>query len=160
MVRIILLSFLFSGISLTLFSQEDSKIYTLGQDDSALLQDHNQLLVAVCDYDIDKAFTAWMSMMTAIEEFAEVTEFEKLNGTKMWIKVLWDENGGIDHLGYFLQPDSRYVPEEELSTFLEAFIETYVMDITSTSKYHHYGKISFPTFYVTESEEEVVENDN
>ena len=151
---ILFLSFLIGSlITLTTTittAQSDSilpKVFILGEETEGLSSEYETLLMTACNDDPEVAFSKWVDMVLAIEAYSEKTTGFDIRGTKMWIKVFWDKDGTIDYISYFLKPTSKNIPVNELNAFFKAFMSTYKLPLDATTKYHHYGAISFPSHY-------------
>lgn len=124
------------------------RVFLLGQEESAyesLAQNYKQSLLEACNSDMQLAFDKWLKMMQDMEAYAEKIDFD-IKGVKILVHVFWNENGGVDYLGFFIRPDSRNVDPAELKAFFTSFIANYKLDVTSSKKFAHYTKASFPTF--------------
>lgn len=124
-----------------------AKVFVLGQAEERyeqLTSTYTQTLLGACQNNIQVAFDQWLVMMRAIDEHAGRVNFN-LKGVKVWLHVFWAENGTIDHLGFLLRPDSRYVEEAELRAFFADFVSNYQFSIKSDRKYSHYTGATFPT---------------
>lgn len=147
---IILLSlFLFIG---NLYSQTTSKelpkAFVIGENEQEyekLFSTHSQTLLTTCDNDMQVALEKWFTFIQKLEAYAEKIQFD-INGVKTWIHVFWDEEGNLEHIGFFLQPESRNVSTKALTAFFKSFIGKHKMDIKSNKKFAHYTSASFPTF--------------
>lgn len=104
-----------------------------------------QHLLDVCDGDIYIAFTKWLNMLTEMEAASQAQKLN-LSGVKMWMQIYFSANGRIDHIGFFLKPNSKNINQTELSVFLEKFARQYKFPIEAESKFSHYTAVSFPIF--------------
>ena len=104
-----------------------------------------QHLLDACDGNLDKAFEKWLEMLTEMERESKKQKIN-LSGVKMWMQVYFDESGGIDHIGFFLKPNSKNIDQRDLRVFLEKFARSYQFPITANSKYTHYTTVSFPVY--------------
>lgn len=151
MKKVILLSlfslFLFTQIRAQV--QELPKVFLLGEYEKpyeVATQTYSRTLLEVCNDDMQQAFGHWIEMAKEMDNFAEKIKFD-LKGVKVWMHVFWNEQGGIDHIGYFLRPDSRNIKTNELSAFFKAFMSQYdSFQVKSTQKFSHYTGATFPTF--------------
>ncbi len=105
----------------------------------------NSHLLNVCEGSMDDAYNLWLTMLSEIEDFAKMKNFE-INGVKMWITAYWNADGTLKHLVYYPKPSSRNMDFEKLSEFLEDFTEYYTLPKKHTKCFSHYGSASFPTF--------------
>ena len=110
-----------------------------------LTQTYKQSLLEACNNDMDVAFDRWLEMMQQMEAYADQIDFN-IDGIKVLLHVFWNEDGTIAHIGYFLRPNSRNAPMEDLTAFFSSFARQYRFPITSSRKFTHYTKASFPTF--------------
>lgn len=102
-------------------------------------------LITACENNMDNAYSNWISMMREVETFAEAKNFD-IKGVKMWIKIFWANDGSIDHIAYFLKPNSRNISTTALSKFFKDFANFYKFPVTTQFEYSHYGSASFPIF--------------
>lgn len=124
------------------------KVFKLGtheQEYERLATEHQTLLLTACDDDMDGAFQKWVSMMSEMEKYAELVDYD-IKGVKMWLHVFWNRDGSIRHIAYFLKGNSRNMEESEFAAFLSSFMNRYRFPLTFTSKFSHYGSASFPVF--------------
>ncbi len=103
-------------------------------------------LITACNGEMGDAYRKWMELMIALETYAEDNDFD-INGSKMWIKFFWGEDGTIDHIAYHLKPNSRNIDTKSLTNLLEGFVAHYQMPVKFEYKFSHYASASFPTFY-------------
>lgn len=103
-------------------------------------------LLNACEDDMDLAFNKWIEMMRAVELYSEKYNYD-IKGVKMWLKVFWAADGSIEHMAYYLKPNSRNIDTEILSSLLTNFAKEYKTTLDSNADYSHYGTASFPTFY-------------
>ena len=129
--------------------QELPKIFQLGEHEKPYenaTQTYSKTLLEVCNNDMNLAFNHWIGMMRSMDEFADKIQFD-LKGVKVWMHVFWNEDGGVDHIGYFLRPDSRNINTAELSAFFSAFIGKYEdFPAKADEKFSFYTGATFPTF--------------
>lgn len=100
-------------------------------------------LMEACNQDMNQAYFKWLSMLQEMEDYAETLDFE-IKGVKMWIKVFWDTNGKIDHIAYYLKPNSRNVDLDELTAFFMSFMNQYEFPLITEEKFSNYGSAAFP----------------
>ncbi len=147
------LFFLLSGIlSLSNLQAQNGDatptVFVMGKHEAGyeeLTQTYKQSLLEACGNDMKMAFDKWLEMMQQMEAYADEIDYN-IDGVKVLMHVFWNENGSIAHLGYFLRPNSRNVPAEELTAFFKSFIRQYKFPVSSERKFAHYTKASFPTF--------------
>ncbi len=124
------------------------EVFQIGEHEpafEALSFSYNTSLLAACDENIDLAYKKWLDMLQALESFAHSSGVD-LNGVKMWMNVFWDEEGGIDHIAYYLKPQSKNVDQRYLTALFKEFSLTYQFPLTYPGKYSHYGLARFPVF--------------
>ena len=108
-----------------------------------LIQDYETLLFTVCDFDMDKAFSKWQSMLIELDAFAKSNDVN-LDGVKVWFNVFLEKDGQISNLAYYLKPMSKNIDDAVLNALLKEFIKDYTFPLLSVGKYSHYGTASFP----------------
>jgi len=152
-LKYILLSLLLFGIT-TAFSQQvisdvDSlpKVFKIGEHENLygeLYEEYHEILLTVCNDDMNIAFDRWMHMIVEMEEYSKSIAFD-INGVKVWLKVFWNATGKIDHLSFYLKPESRNIDPSELEAFFSSFMNYYEMPVTSRVNFTHNGSAQFPT---------------
>lgn len=123
------------------------KVFQIGEYEEQyglLYEIYHDILLTVCNDDMNLAFDKWMNMISEMEVYANKIDFD-LNGVKIWLKVFWNEDGTIRYLSYYRKPNSRNIDPAELSAFLSSFMNVYQMRQKSTVKYTHNGSAQFPT---------------
>ncbi len=100
-------------------------------------------LLDACKQDMGMAYLKWLTMLFEMEDYAQTVGLD-LKGVKMWIKVFWNEEGGVDHIAYYLKPKSKNIDKEELTIFFTSFMEDYKFPLVTEEKFSHYGSASFP----------------
>ena len=124
------------------------KVFLIGEYEAQfedLMSSHSTLLLSACDNDMKIAFQKWQSMLQAMEKHSEAVNYN-LKGVKIWLNVFWDEDGSIEHIAYYLKPNSRNVDTDELTLFFIDFINSYRFPLVVGEKFSHYGMASFPTY--------------
>ena len=111
---------------------------------SAYANDYHHIL-EVCDNNMELAFEKWLNMLVAIEANAQQEGID-LKGVKMWMKVYFKESGKIDHIGYYLKPDSKNISSDVLNPLFERFIKKYQFPLETDKKFLHYTVASFPVY--------------
>jgi len=125
------------------------KVFLLGDDEdmmNTLNKNYPNLLMKVCQNDMDVAYDKWMNMLAEMEVYAIKLDYD-IKGIKLWMNVYWNKNGKIDYIGYYLKPNSRNIKTEELNAFFINFIKNYQMNLTYSGKFYHNGSAAFPTHY-------------
>ncbi len=123
------------------------RIFLLGSTETnyeQLTTTYSQSMLEAAQMDITKAFEHWLGMLQEIDKYADRINFD-VKGVKVWMHVFFNEQGGIDKLGYLLRPDSRYVDETEIQAFFAGFVKEYTFPLKSDRKYNHYTGATFPT---------------
>ncbi|MEZ4980178.1 MAG: hypothetical protein R2769_01040 [Saprospiraceae bacterium] len=124
------------------------KVFLLGQYEKEyemLSIDYKTLLLEACDNDLVAAHEKWQSMLMEMEAYADQIDFD-INGVKIWVHVFWNASGTIDHLAYYLKPQSRNINTDELTAFFKSFSNHYQFPLISETKYAHYGSAGFPVY--------------
>lgn len=123
------------------------KVFKLGNHENGyeqLSEKYGTSLLEVSDDDFQIAFAKWNTLLKEMEAHADMIDYD-IKGIKMWLHVFWDKNGKIQHMAYYLQPNSRNVKAEELNAFLTDFINNYYLPTSYGSNFSHYTKAAFPT---------------
>ncbi|MBK8503027.1 MAG: hypothetical protein IPL46_12900 [Saprospiraceae bacterium] len=123
------------------------KVFQIGEYEEQyglLYEIYHDILLTVCNDDMNLAFDKWMNMISEMESYANKIDFD-LNGVKIWLKVFWNEDGTIRYLSYYRKPNSRNIDPAELSAVLSIFRNVSQMRVKSTVKYTHNGSAQFPT---------------
>ncbi len=120
-------------------------VFLLGENDQGYehLSSKYTTLLDACGNDMNLAFEKLQSMMLEMQAYAKLTGFN-LKDVKCWMHIFWNNNGTIDHLGFFLKPNSRNIDVAEFKTFLSTFALQYKFPLYSDAKYAHYSTFSFP----------------
>ncbi|MCB0669555.1 MAG: hypothetical protein KDC80_27210 [Saprospiraceae bacterium] len=123
------------------------KVFQIGEYEEQyglLYEVYHDILLTVCDDDMNLAFNKWMDMIAEMESYAHQIDFD-LNGVKIWLKVFWNEDGSIRYISYYRKPNSRNIDPADLSAFLSSFMNIYKMSVDSKVKFTHNGSAQFPT---------------
>ncbi|MEM6966384.1 MAG: hypothetical protein AAF573_16595 [Bacteroidota bacterium] len=124
------------------------KVFILGDYEKQydqLSTEYGTSLLAANNDDTGIAGKQWSSMIKEMEAHADMLEYD-INGVKMWLHVFWDQEGKINHIGFYLKPNSRNVDKKELRSFLMDFVNNYYIPSSHESKFSHYSGAAFPTF--------------
>ena len=105
--------------------------------------DYETLLFTVCDFDMDKAFSKWQSMLIEMDAFAKSNDVN-LDGVKVWLNVFLEKDDQISNLAYYLKPMSKNIDDAVLNALFKEFIKDYTFPLLAKGKYSHYGTASFP----------------
>lgn len=146
---IFLLSFTVSNVEAAPAWNVDGnpKVFIISENEllfEELSREYSMMIGAACDNDFGKASKEWLKMLISMERYADLWNYNQLDGVKVWMKVFCDKKGRIKHIAYNLKPNSRAVDAELFHQFLERFLRAYRMDVRSSGKYSHYTSISFP----------------
>jgi len=148
--------FVLAGLAGSITAQADEKspdtlslpkVFLIGEYEEQyglLYETYHAILLSVCHDDMNLAFDKWMDMITEMEAYANQINFE-LRGVKVWLKVFWSSAGSIEHISYYLKPNSRNIDTAELSAFLSSFMNHYQLPIRSGVRFTHNGSAAFPT---------------
>ena len=125
------------------------KVFLIGEQPQVfedLSISYDKLLLDVCDDDMNKAYGKWVDMLQEMEKHATDINFD-IKGVKLWLKVFWEKDGTIAHIGYHLKPDSKNVKTKYLSAFLKSFSQNYKTRCEAEVRFSQYSSASFPTMY-------------
>ena len=100
-------------------------------------------LLEACDGDMKIAFEKLMMMMREMEAYANLENYD-IKGINAWMHFFWKEDGSIEHIGFYLKPNSRNVDTEKLRNFLNDFANWYKIPVHSSKKFSHYSSFAFP----------------
>ncbi len=123
------------------------KVFQLGENEAAYDQlsvEYGTSLFALEDVEATQAMSIWSNMIKEMEAHAEMLDYD-IKGVKMWLHVFWDEDGRINHIGYYLKPASRNVDKDELTSFLMDFVNNYYVPVSYSKKFSHNSHAAFPT---------------
>jgi hypothetical protein len=143
----------YSNGSINFFSlnEQDSvatlpKVFLLGDHEDAYeqLSENGTSLLAICENDFNVAHGKWNSLLKEMEAHADMINYD-IKGVKMWLHVFWDEKGKINHIAFYLKPNSRNIKMEEMSAFLTDFVNNYYVPIQFDENFSHYSGAAFPT---------------
>lgn len=127
------------------------KVFLIGQHEEAfekLTVSYESDLLTVCESDMKAAFGKWMSMMEEMEAYSKNIEYD-LDGVKAWFHFFWKPDGSIEHIAYYLRPNSKNLDLDEMNAFLVSFMNNYKFPLVAQTKYHHYTGATFPVFHQT-----------
>jgi len=102
-------------------------------------------LISACDNDMDSAYKNWIKMLKEMEKFSEDRNFD-IKGVKLWIKIFWSNDGTLDHIAYYLRPNSRNIDTDALTIFFKDFVRFYRFPINTDYEFSHYSSASFPVY--------------
>ncbi|MBI1227566.1 MAG: hypothetical protein GC192_20200 [Bacteroidetes bacterium] len=125
--------------------QDIPTVFLLGELDKRydeMMADQSTLLDA-CNDDMNLAYSKLMGMMQEMEAYAELVDFD-LKGINAWIHFFWRADGSLEHIGFYLKPNSRNVSTELMKNFLEGFAKQYRLPLKYSKKFSHYASFAFP----------------
>ncbi len=102
-----------------------------------------QPLLDACDGDMNMAYNKLLGMMQEMENYSRTIGYD-LNGINAWMHFFWSENGDIEHIGFYLKPNSRNVNTDQFRQFLAKFVDQYKFPLRSKVKFSLYSSFSFP----------------
>jgi hypothetical protein len=102
-----------------------------------------QSLLESCQNDMNAAYEKLIGMMREMEAFANLSGYD-LKGINAWMHFFWRADGSIEHIGFYLKPNSKNVNTDSLKSFLLAFSKQYKFPLRAEKKYNHYSSFSFP----------------
>ena len=124
-------------------------IFEIGKDEQnyrTICEAYPETLLSWKKDDYTQSALLWFDFLKSMETYADAIQFN-LNGLKLWIHIFWNEKGEINHVGYFVHPESRQIDKKELNAFLSAYSRLAKKpDFKSGMKISHYTSASFPTF--------------
>jgi len=135
-------------------AQKLPKVFLLGEHEKGfdeLTKEHTDMLLTVCNDNMTEAFAKWQDMLIGMESHANEVGYD-LNGSKMWFNIFWSSDGRINHIAYYLKPNSRNLDQDKLKLFLISFMNQYNLPISYNKNFSHYGSASFPMTVVHRSE--------
>ncbi len=106
------------------------------------------LLMTVCNNDMDKAYSLWLEFLVGLEKYALENDID-INGVKIWINVFWDGDGSIKHIAFYPKPNSKNMEYGLLSALLKEYSKNYELELEHSKMFAHYGSASFPSFITT-----------
>lgn len=126
-------------------AQEIPMVFLLGEHDKHYeeMMAGQATLLDVCDNDMNLAYGKLMGMMREMEAYSGLVGFE-LKGVNAWMHIFWLPDGSIDHIGFYLKPNSRNVDNDLMKNFLEGFAKQYKFPLKHGKKFSHYSSFSFP----------------
>jgi hypothetical protein len=107
---------------------------------------HPGILLSVFNNDMEFAFEKWAGMLVEMENYAKEINYD-INGLKLWLHIYFNGDGSIKYISYFPKPNSRNVPNAELSAFFKSFSKVYQLQVKSEVGFQHSASASFPTFF-------------
>lgn len=122
-------------------------VFILGEHSDqydAMTQQYSNMLLDECKGDMQMAYSKWMGMLKEMEAYSKTVSYN-MDGVQIWMNVFWKKDGTIKHIAYYLKPESKVVPLDELTAFLKTFAKQYKFPLLSQKQYVHYGHAFFPT---------------
>lgn len=125
--------------------QEPPTVFLLGEYDKAYteLTASQTTLLDVCDNDMGFAYHKLMGMMKEMESYANEVNFD-LKGINAWMHFFWKPDGSVDHIGFYLKPNSKNIPVDRFKNFLDGFAKNHKLNLKYNKKFSHYSSFSFP----------------
>lgn len=109
-----------------------------------------ETLLEACDGEMELAFNKLMGMVREMEAYASLVGYD-LKGVNAWMHFFWRPDGTIEHIGFYLKPNSRNVNTEGLKSFLTSFTKQYKLPLRNGKKFAHYSSFSFPITHLAPS---------
>lgn len=131
------------------------EVFLIGQHEdqyAKLAKEHPAIFISVYNNDIDRAFRGYSDMLMDIEDYAADINFD-IKGVKMWINLYFNADGTIKHLAFFPKPNSRNIPEDQLVSFFQKFVDQYQFQVKAEKPFQHSASAAFPTFFHRELQE-------
>lgn len=141
------LFFLLATFSINTNSNGQSlpKVSLIGEYPDAvetLNKNYPATLFDICDNDIDCVFSSWGKFLSNLESYSKSIDFD-LKSVKLMLQIYWGEDGRVEHITYWLKPESININEDHLQAFFNAFIRQFKGEPIG-KKYQHSGNASFP----------------
>lgn len=124
-------------------------VFLIGEYEDRYLElskTHPAQFMSVYDNDIDRAYKGWTNCLMDMEDYAARINFD-LKGIKVWINLYFNADGTISNLAFYPKPNSRNVPDEDLTAFFKSFVSHYRLPVTAEKGFQHSTSASFPTFF-------------
>ena len=131
-------------------------VFMIGEHESQyneMISNAPDLLMTVCENDMEKAYSVWLKYLVGLENYALENKVN-INGVKIWINVFWDAEGNIKHVAFYPKPNSINMEYNLLSAVLKEYSKTYSVDVKNEKMFAHYGSASFPSFITSVKKEE------
>ncbi|HHB78077.1 MAG TPA: hypothetical protein ENK85_02445 [Saprospiraceae bacterium] len=110
----------------------------------AMTEQYSNMLLDECKGDMQSAYSKWMGMLKEMEAYAKEINYD-IDGIQIWMNVFWNKDGSVKHIAYYLKPESKVVPLDELTAFIKSFAKQYKFPVLAQNQYVHYGHAFFPT---------------
>jgi len=131
-------------------------IFMIGEHESLyneMISNAPDLLMTVCENDMDKAYSKWLKFLVGLENYALEQDVD-INGVKIWINVFWDAEGKVKHITFYPKPNSINMEYDLLSALLKEYSKNFTLDLDHDKMFAHYGSASFPSFITSVKKEE------
>jgi hypothetical protein len=125
------------------------EVFLIGEYEDKYLElseQHPDMFMTVYKNNLDQAYKGWSEFLMDIEDYATELKFD-IKGAKLWMNIYFNPDGTISHLAFFPKPNSRNIPEEQLTAFFKNFVRQYRFLETSDRGFQHSASASFPTFF-------------
>ena len=103
----------------------------------------DQMLLTVCDNYVAVTYQLWNEMLGDLESFA-LTKNMDLSGTRMFIRVIWNQDGSVKHFAFETRANSKPIDKELFTKIAVEFCSNYKLQKSSTTSFFHYGSVNFP----------------
>lgn len=101
-------------------------------------------LASQLDQDHERAYAYWTDMLQKMDMYSEEVGVD-LDGLQLLLYAFWAPNGQLEHLAYFLKPNSKYIDEVTLNGFFQGFMKTYRLPVTLEKPTYLFTHAAFPT---------------
>jgi len=132
-------------------------VFLIGEhEDSylALARAFPAVFVSIYQEDLDAAYQAWSRILLDLEDYAGRLDFD-LKGVKLWFNLYAHPDGRIAHIAFYPKPNSRLVPEEQLTALFRQFARDYRLPVSWDKGFQHSASASFPVHYIRAGQETV-----
>lgn len=131
-------------------------VFLIGEHEisyNKMLRNQPDLLMSVCDDDMDKAYSTWLNFLVEVERFAIENDVD-IKGVKLWINVFWNPDGSIKHIAFYPKPNSKNMDYDYVSALFKEFAKTQNSGLVHNKMVCHYGSASFPSFITSGGNED------
>ncbi len=131
------------------------KVFLIGEYEDqylSLAKAYPAQFISVFQDDVDRAYKAWTGCLMDMEDYAATLNFD-LRGVKLWLNLYFNPDGTIANLAFYPKPNSRNVPENQLTAFFKNFVSQYHLPFKADKGFQHSTSASFPTFFTREGME-------
>ncbi|GIV31482.1 MAG: hypothetical protein KatS3mg029_0833 [Saprospiraceae bacterium] len=102
-------------------------------------------LLDVCNGNVEEAWRQWRYFLSALESHAQSQDLD-LRGVKLWLHVFWSADGRVQHMAFYLKPNSKAISTDLLRRFFSDFASRFRQPLEFESSYQLYTTVSFPVF--------------